>query len=129
MTRDERVKVKKCFGTLVNGLAVKTGISRRSMRDRLRRWLDGTYSEADVLLSAGKVHKGGPLEKKYGFKVQHKAIEMGLSPAALWSRIYRMTSGLTPLVEEDINEGLSADRRANLAKLRSPGTWERQNLQ
>ncbi len=126
MTREERAKVTARFGTLVNGLADKTGISRVSMRKRLRNWLDGTYSDDDVLLT-GKVCKG-PLEKKYGFKIQEKALELGLTPAALWGRIRRMTVNWEPIVVEDINKGLSANRLANLAALRSPGSWERQNL-
>ncbi len=140
MTEDERIKVRSCFGALAAGLAKKVGIKKGTMHKRLRQWLAGQASTTEVLTPVLTPRKGrkGWMARQYGFNIETKAREIGISPVQLRDRLRQVDAGTKTLaaalaphrrvIDADINKGLSAVRLANLAALPRPGTWEEQYL-
>lgn len=140
MTEEEQSKIRACFGALATGLAKQTGLKKGTMHKRLRSWLAGKASAAEVLKQELTPHKGrkGRIERQYGFNVEGKAKEIGISMVQLRDRLRQVEAGtktiaaaLAPhrrVLEADINYGLSAARLANLSAVSRVGTWERQYL-
>jgi len=119
MTADEQEKVRAAFGALAAGLAKKVGVKKGTMHKRLLSWLAGRASATKVLtpvLAPGK----GRMERQYGFNVEIKAREIGISPVQLRDRLRQVEAGTKTLADAlaphrrvrdaDINKGLSAAR-------------------